>query len=53
MEIIDDGERTEIKPDGNEHKIVYVPKKDQDDSYETYDRIMKKVTRNYNGRFEE
>ena len=53
MEIIDDGERTEIKPDGNEHKVVYVPKKDQDDPYETYDRIMKKVTNNYGGRFKE
>lgn len=53
MEVIDDGERTEIKPGGNEHKVIYIPKKDQDDSYETYDRIMKKVSKNYKGRFEE
>ena len=53
MDIMDDGERVEIKPDGNEHKIVYVPKKDQDDSYETYDRILKKSSKNYQGRFDE
>lgn len=53
MEIIEDGQLTEIKQGGNEHKVIYVPKKDQDDSFETYDRIMKKVSKNYNGRLEE
>ena len=50
MDIIDDGEKIEIKPDGNDHKVIYVPKKDQDDSYETYDRVMKKVSKTYKGR---
>lgn len=53
MEIIDDGERVEIKPDGNEHKVFYVSKKDENDPYETYDRILKKSTHRYKGRFEE
>ncbi len=53
MEIIEDGQTTQVKPGGNEHKVIYVPKKDLDDSYETYDRIMKKVSKNYNGRFED
>lgn len=53
MDIMDDGERIEIKPDGNEHKIFYVPKKDQDDPYETYDRVLKKSSHEYKGRFEE
>lgn len=53
MDIMDDGERVEIKPDGNEHKIFYVPKKDQDDPYETYDRVLKKSSREYKGRFKE
>lgn len=53
MEIIEDGQKVDIKPDGNEHKIIYVPKKDLDDSYETYDRILKKSSRNYLGRLDE
>lgn len=53
MEIIEDGQTTQIKPGGNEHKVIYVPKKDLNDSYETYDRIMKKVSKTYKGRFEE
>ena len=51
MDIMDDGEKVEIKPDGNEHKVVYVPKNDQEDSYVTYDRILKKSSREYQGRF--
>ena len=50
MDIMDDGERIEIKPDGNEHKLVYVPKKDQDNAYETYERILKKSGNKYDGR---
>ncbi len=53
MEIIEDGQKVDIKPDGNEHKIIYVPKKDLEDSYETYDRILKKSSRNYQGRLDE
>ena len=53
MDIMDDGEKVEIKPDGNEHKVVYVPKNDQEDSYVTYDRILKKSSREYQGRFDE
>lgn len=53
MEIIEDGQKVDIKPDGNEHKIIYVPKKDMDDSYETYDRVLKKSSRDYQGRLDE
>lgn len=53
MEVIDDGEKVEIKPEGNEHKVIYVPKKDQEDSYETYDRILRKSSKEYQGRFDE
>ena len=50
MDIMDDGERVEIKPDGNEHKLVYVPKKDQDNAYETYERILKRTSGKYEER---
>ena len=50
MDIMDDGERVEIKPDGKEHKLVYVPKKDQDNAYETYERILKRTSSKYEER---
>lgn len=53
MDIIDDGEKMEIKPTGNEHKVIYVSKKAQEDSYETYDKILKKTNKSYRGRFDE
>lgn len=53
MDIMDDGEKVEIKPSGNEHKVIYISKKAQEDSYETYDKILKKTCKNYNGRFNE
>lgn len=53
MDIIDEGEKIEIKPEGNEHKVIYIPKKDQEDSYEAYDRILKKTSKEYRGRFDE
>lgn len=53
MDIMDDGEKIEIKPEGNEHKIIYISKSVQEDSYETYDRILKKTSKDYRGRFDE
>lgn len=53
MDIIDDGEKLEIKPTGNEHKVIYVSKKTQEDSYETYDKILRKTNKSYRGRFDE
>lgn len=53
MDIMDDGEKVEIKPSGNEHKVIYLSKKTQEDSFETYDKILKRIYKNYNGRFNE
>lgn len=43
MEVYDSGQKVEIKPTGNENKIIYVPRQCIDDPYETYDRIKKKI----------
>lgn len=53
MILIDGGEKIEVKPRGNNNKIVYVPKDDMEDSHKTYDRILKVNLRNYQGRLEE
>lgn len=47
MEIIDAGERVVIKQKGNENKIIYVSKKNQENPQETYAKIMKKYYKNY------
>lgn len=51
LEIIDGGEKVPLKPSGNANKVIYVPKSVLDDSYEVYDKILKKESRQYEGRF--
>lgn len=47
MEIVDNGEKSTIKPKGNDSKIINIPKKIQNDPYESYERILKKNDKNY------
>lgn len=51
MDVYDDGERVTITQLGNDNKIIDISKKIQEDPYETYDKILIKIDKQYNGRF--
>ena len=51
IDLIDDGQKVIVKPSGNDTKVIYVPKKILEDSYEVYDKILKKEAKDYTGRF--
>ncbi len=53
MTVISNGEREEIKLEGNENKVINISKEKQEDSYEAYDCIIKKKYPGYKGRLEE
>lgn len=53
MTVISNGEKEEIKLEGNENKVINISKTKQEDSYEAYDCIIKKKYPNYKGRLDE
>ena len=47
MEILDNGEKIIIKKNGNDSKVINISKKKQENSYETYEEILKKTVKGY------
>ena len=41
MEVIEGGEKVTVKKDGNDSKIINIAKKDQENSYQAYEKIIK------------
>lgn len=52
MITITDGEKEEIKLEGNENKVYNIPAEKQQNPYEAYEKIIKKNVSDYNTRLE-
>lgn len=52
ISLFDGGEKVTLRPTGNDRKVIYVSKDILDDSFEVYDKILRKESKGYNGRFD-